>query len=160
MSYLSLPDLSRTDSRDAGQPRPTRSLRSRLSLLPIAPTTPAADDCVELVTGRRGYFYDFDGRDPFTPQRHLILRCIRPPPTMLAVGSKVMVQGAPAELVRVFSVKKGRVRFVLGPYARFAPYVVLQVPQQYTELPWHWRAWLRLCRLGRSPREEVRDLES
>jgi hypothetical protein len=110
---------------------------------------PITDHYMELTTSHRGYFSDFTGRDPFTSQRHLILRCIRPPPTTLAVGSKVEVRGAQRELMRVHSVKRGQVRFVLGPYAPFATYTLLQVPQQYTELPWHWRARLQVGRLGR-----------
>lgn len=178
MSFLSLPTHPLLADDVANQTHPPRSLRSYLSTLSMTSTTPAAnraggesaevsiaeepatDDHVSLITSRRGHIIGFDGRDPFHQQRHPVLRCIRPPPVTLAMGSKVKVRETRYELVRIHSVKKGQVCFVLGPHAPYARYVVLQVPEQYTKLPWHWRAWLRVRRLGREQeREDVGEVE-
>jgi hypothetical protein len=66
---------------------------------------------------------------------------------MLAIGTKVETKGVRGVLTRVYGIKRGKVQFILQPHNPHCVYIVLQVLQQYTSIPWHWQARVALLQL-------------
>jgi hypothetical protein len=60
------------------------------------------------------------------------------------VGLRVVVEGVEGKLKDVHGMKKERVCFVFQPDDPHQVYLLLEVPQQYVQLPWHWRVWLKV----------------
>lgn len=113
---------------------------------------------VHLITARAGHVYDWDGEDPFTPVRHRVVRCTQPP-TMLSVGLRVIIEGVEGKLKEVYGTKNRRIRFLFRPNDRRQVFSLVEVPRQFTRLPWHWQAWLGMRQLVRLPGGEDLEIE-
>jgi hypothetical protein len=111
---------------------------------------------IHLTTIHAGHVYQFDGRDPFIQVCHQVVECTAPPPVILSIGLMVIIEGIEGKLKEVYGTKKRKIRFVFQPNNHGQAYMLLEVCQQFAKLPWHWKAWLRVCQLGRM--EEREDL--
>jgi len=46
-------------------------------------------------------------KDPFTPQSHKVWGCASPPPVVLTLGMKVVLESVKGELKSVYGMKRG-----------------------------------------------------
>jgi hypothetical protein len=101
---------------------------------------------LHLFTTSRGRIHSFH-QDMFTPHSHRVIGCTEPPPTLLALGMRVVVEGATkatGTLTRVYGVEDGRVLLVLQPDDQDRLYLVLRIHPQYAKLSRYWRMRMNL----------------
>jgi hypothetical protein len=60
---------------------------------------------------------------------------------------RVIIEGVEGKLKEVHGTKNRRICFVFQPSDHHQIYSLLEVSRQFVQLPWHWKAWLRMRQL-------------
>jgi hypothetical protein len=131
---------------------PTFLLCSHLSMPSFLSPTPIVNHTggmstpnhhIGLVTTHAGHMYKFNSGNEFTPVQHWVVWCTHPP-TILSVGLRVIIEGVEGKLKEVCGTKNRRIHFVFQLSDCCQVYLLLKVSQQFVQLPWHWKVWLRM----------------
>lgn len=129
-------------------PASTASTSRSLTITSSGSASENGPPALHLFTTSRGRVHSFH-QDMFTPHSHRVIGCTKPPPTLLALGMRVVVEGATeatGTLTRVYGIEDGRVLLVLQPDDQDRSYLVLRIHPQYAKLSRYWRMRMNLYR--------------